>query len=636
MRKVCLYLICGFLAYAWTGKSQSLSSYNFKPGVDHLKGYDFRKAHYDSLLQAQADPARLLKAQLRICWFCVQTAHINECGDSCLINIKSMLEQNPDTSALAQYHTLQAFHYRNQGYNAASLASHFKALEIKKTINDTSRIAYTYQLMGRTMSAMNRFHEALEYFHKSESLFNTIGRKPPGKLLQLIATCYHRADSLSQSEEYYKKAIKQTHAGKNKLVEGTTKARYANLLIEQGKVEEALSMANESLELRNNRLGIFHTLELNRTLINIFIQKKNYKKARAIANASYETAKKYDSPGFNQIILKQLIQLDKLEHLPEQAVKHYEEYQIATDSFFNLSTNIAATDYKILYESEQKEQRITQQQLQLEQQEATQQRTYFIIGLLTTLGMIGLLLLFNKNIHDREIAEKNKQLVEQKVKDLEQRNKVLALNAMIEGQEAERSRVARDLHDGLGALLTNIKAHFHAMKKTELKTSTKVYDNASRLVDDACTEVRRIARNMTPNILKLAGLRGAIEDLAEQQNFIGTECNLEIGADLESYHQSHGLMIFRILQELLNNAQKHAEASAIFIQILETDDKLFIAVEDDGKGFDLEKAQIKNGMGLKSLDSRVKFLNGLMKYNSKAGEGTSVNITIPLLTLKND
>ena len=220
----------------------------------------------------------------------------------------------------------------------------------------------------------------------------------------------------------------------------------------------------------------------------------------------------------------------------------------------------------------------------------------------------------------------------QKVEELLKNQELKSINAMIEGQEGERQRIARDLHDRLGSILSMVKVHFKSVEDhiEELKTSNKSqYEKANQLLDDACDEVRKISHNIASGVLTKFGLVPALEDLK------GT---LEESKKVKVEFIAHGLYdrldndveiaIYRIIQELVSNILKHAEAENITIQIINREKDLHISVEDDGKGFDASKKE-REGMGLKNVSTRVDSLDGELYIDSMIDKGTSVSISIP-------
>ena len=292
-----------------------------------------------------------------------------------------------------------------------------------------------------------------------------------------------------------------------------------------------------------------------------------------------------------------------------------------------MQRNIAELEVK--FDTEQKERKIAQQDLQIEKE--ARQKTQILIGLIAVgvLLIVSFVFFRNRLKYQRTIAIQKEAIQQQQIVELQQQNKLLALNSMIEGQEAERLRIAKDLHDSLGGLLSTVKAHFSAIQQEiEQLEKLNITEKTNSLIDEACIEVRRISHNMMPHALSISGLRGAVEDLADNLKEEGFEATLEM-KDLPELENTREVMIYRLLQEIISNIRKHAEAKTILIQVLPYENGINILVEDNGKGFDYDSAIQKGGLGLKSINSRVQFLDGEIDWNTKPGSGTSITIKIP-------
>jgi signal transduction histidine kinase len=282
----------------------------------------------------------------------------------------------------------------------------------------------------------------------------------------------------------------------------------------------------------------------------------------------------------------------------------------------------------VAFDSEKKDARI-----KLQESNIKRQRVGLIAGgsVLALLAMITLVLMVNLR-QRRQLAEKERRLHEQQVNDLMQQQEIRALDAMMEGQEKERKRVAKDLHDRLGSMLSAIKLQFSALesKVEQVQREQKSqYDHVFTMLDDAVSEVRRVSHDMVRGSLAQFGLRGALEDLRTALNVPGkleVEMNL-FGLD-GRLDQKVEIGVYRMIQECVNNAMKHSRAQHLSISVTHSAAILNIMVEDDGVGFDPEA--IKEGMGLGNLRQRAAELNGQVRFDSRPGRGTTVNIDIPL------
>ncbi len=207
------------------------------------------------------------------------------------------------------------------------------------------------------------------------------------------------------------------------------------------------------------------------------------------------------------------------------------------------------------------------------------------------------------------------------------------LQNSIFAQEKERSRVARDLHDEVGAMLSVVKLNIGRLEKKTTEPEAKVLAVETKTyLDNVITQVRRISRALLPPSLKKLGLFSAVTELGTWVNKSGVvvvSC-FKIGNQFR-FAAEKELALFRIIQELLNNSLKYAEAGNINIIIKFGKSKLAIAYNDNGKGFNLEE-KANSGLGLSNLESRTQLLNAKFKMKSKAGKGMSAIICLNAVT----
>ncbi len=227
---------------------------------------------------------------------------------------------------------------------------------------------------------------------------------------------------------------------------------------------------------------------------------------------------------------------------------------------------------------------------------------------------------------------KNRQQLQQaKISELEKDKQLMAVDAMLQGQEAERSRIAKDLHDGLGGMLSGVKLSFVNMKENMVMNpeSVTAFENSILQLDATISELRKVAHNLMPEALVKFGLKNALLDYCNTMQLsskvsIGYE---QLGAERELGNTAD-LNIYRIVQELISNAIKHGNPTKIMVQLTKTNNKILITVEDDGKGFNKSQATEKDGMGIKSVQQRVDYFKGNMDIDTAAGNGTSINIEL--------
>lgn len=228
----------------------------------------------------------------------------------------------------------------------------------------------------------------------------------------------------------------------------------------------------------------------------------------------------------------------------------------------------------------------------------------------------------------QRIAEQEKELEKQKVSTLLKEQELTAIDAMIEGQEKERQRIADDLHDDLGGLMATLKLHFNALKE---KPDSEMFDKTSDLLDQAYSKIRSVAHTKNSGVMANKGLLKALHDMA---NTISATNKLHVeivdhGLN-NRLENSLELTIFRIIQELITNTIKHANATETMVHITKHDDSLNIMVEDNGNGFDTKSISKSTGMGIHSIEKRIENYGGTVTIESENNKGTTVIIDIPI------
>lgn len=207
-----------------------------------------------------------------------------------------------------------------------------------------------------------------------------------------------------------------------------------------------------------------------------------------------------------------------------------------------------------------------------------------------------------------------------------QKEQIKFTQAMLQGQEKERTRVARDLHDGLGNILAVAKFHLGQFAKE--KPAAEL-DEIIHHVDHSVNELRRIAHDLMPEMLTSIGLEASLKDLCESLMSDELEVAYQFIHIKNNIPQHVQIEIYRIIQELLTNVVKHANAKNVFLQCIQNKQLFLITLEDDGKGFDTNHFDEKTGIGLSNVKSRVAYLNGKIEFSSnKNPAGTSINIEL--------
>lgn len=312
----------------------------------------------------------------------------------------------------------------------------------------------------------------------------------------------------------------------------------------------------------------------------------------------------------------------------KEAGEFMEEYIDVDDTLEERESGELTMDLEYKYELGKKEARIADVEARNRRRDLQLAGSAIIAGLLVVL-----LILVVRNIQNlRARQAQTRQLHEQQVNELLKQQEIRSFDAMMLGQEKERTRVAKDLHDRMGALLSTIRLRFSALQGRIEDLGARIDrqdDQAFKLLDEAVVEVRRISHDMVKGDLSKFGLTVALQDLCDTLRVPGT-MDVELGV--------HGLdqrldaamevAVYRMVQEAVGNVLKHARATELSIQINRAPASLNVLVEDNGVGFDLSNAQ--EGMGMGNLRERASALGGVVVVDSHVGHGTTVTVDLPL------
>lgn len=256
--------------------------------------------------------------------------------------------------------------------------------------------------------------------------------------------------------------------------------------------------------------------------------------------------------------------------------------------------------------------------------------TYALACIMVMLAFSGSVVYRNLK-HKQHLLEQQEQLQKQKINELENEKQLLASEAVIKGQEEERGRLAKDLHDGLGGLLSGVKYTLANMKSHVVLDADHalIFERSLDMLDHSIAELRRVAHNMMPEVLVKFGLAEAVKSYCESLDQSGVfKIDFQVLGDIDRLDSQQEILLYRIVQELLNNVARHASASHVLVQLARHGQQLAITVEDNGKGFNTGQVTQSAGAGWANIRSRIDYLKGKLDVQSTPGKGTSVHITI--------
>jgi signal transduction histidine kinase len=520
--------------------------------------------------------------------------------------------------------------YANKGDLKQSITFLFKSLKLKEELdnkkgaaNCCNNLAVIYKMQGNFNQSLGYNKQALRYrlqLADSQGIASSYAN---------IALTYRNLKLNDTAEVYFTKALgifirlgytKGIASAQNGLgILYKTKKQYDKAIL-------AYSLALKISEQQNDKIGIAVTMS---NLASVYGKKKN----NAVAQKYFEQAVIAGKETKSFEVLMNMYDLYSVFYEEnndfKNALKYHLLYTDARDSLRSKDNNDALAEVKTRYETDIKEKENDNlknqnvvKDLTIERKDT--QRNVFIFLLITVI-IIGILL------YNRFKLKQKQLLVKEQLRQQDLRSK-----AVIEAEEKERVRIARELHDGIGQQLSAAKLNISGLQasvKTTNPQEVTMLQNAMDLLDESVKEVRDVSHRMMPNALLKSGLISAVREFINKITSSGDlKINLEIVGLNERLDNTVENIIFRVLQEIVNNIIKHANASEVSIQFIKHKNELTILIEDNGVGFDVQTQLTKTqgGIGLKNIQSRISFLNGEVFFDSFIGKGTTVTIEIVL------
>jgi len=505
-------------------------------------------------------------------------------------------EQIHDTLSLASLGINMSGLYKNLQEYDNGIASAIRGVQLSKAINNDNLVNSALTVLSSNLIEARRYDTAIIVLNESKKLSTQLN-----DVQNYIFALINLGSIYSEKD------------------------RFADL---KANADELMPLAVKM----NNQEGIADALE---ELFAYHFYYKHIAEAKQAAQQELDLAIKN---GITVLIGPSYENLGAVELLNGN-IPAYKKYEAISDSVKEKlqSDEITKTaqDLEAKYSLDKKQTEINNlTQQQKDQQLIIKQRNtinYVLAGAVLVTLLAGFLYYRNTQ-HKNRLLTAQDALKQQRIIELEMEKQFLAAESILQGQEEERERLAKDLHDGLGGILSSVKYSFTNMKKNLIITqeSAESFDRSMVMLDKSITELRRVAHNMMPEALVNFGLNSALKDFCLGVNQSGAlqityqAFNLED----ETVPKNKAAVVYRIVQELVNNTLKHAEAKNMLVQLVITDGALSLTVEDDGRGFDLEKLKTSSGIGYVNLKNRVAYLGGNIDVQASPGTGVAINIEI--------
>lgn len=509
---------------------------------------------------------------------------------------------------------------KNRGKFEASVKFHLQALSIKEQLGDDYGISITLNDLGILYKNMQRYDEALVYYKKSlERSKKTQKLKSIALTTSNIGTIFSAKNKYDSAEYYYNQALPVAKQS------GDSNAIVV-ILSNLGEVYGFNKNPRKALSYFYQCLPIDKSLDDKYGLIldylNIGGSLMKLKK--------FEQAKPYLDSAYNLSVSEEFAkeQLNALNSLKtyytavndfEKADEYVAKYDVLEDSLMNEKIQNNVSELNTKYETAKKEQQLLQQQLVINR------KNYLIIIICGFVVLAGLLFF---SYYKRNKLKQEKKLQEEVIKQQD-----MATKAVIAAEENERRRIAADLHDGVGQIMSAAKMNLSAFEgELQFKDESQktAFEKIILLVDESCKEVRSVSHQMMPNALLKSGLASAVREFIDKIDARVLKVNLHTEGLNERLDGNVETVLYRVIQECVNNVIKHSGASSLDISLIKDSDGIAATIEDNGKGFAVKDKEKAEGIGLKNIRSRIQFLKGTVDFDSSPGNGTLVAIHVPI------
>lgn len=512
---------------------------------------------------------------------------------------------------------------------AEALEYQLQALKIYEELKKNYYIAVCCNAIGMSYNNIGNYKKSNEYLIKALTL-----SRSKGNLYLESITLGALADnfkSLKQGDSslfYYQSAKSIFKQMQNYSNYATACNNIGEFYFEKGDFKRSELEYKEAIEVSKlmEDTGSVALSEAN--LAKVFIRSGNYKEAEVLLLNALATAEKLGNEETRLIVCQNLMRLYTNKNDPGKAEFYFKKYDSMKDSMFSEETAIRFSEAQTKFDVEKKDLEILKNKAELEIRDEERVKKNLIISLIITL-LIGTAI-------SSIFFYRKKQVQQRATLDAEiASQREIRAKAIIEAEEKERRRIAQDLHDGIGQILSAAKLNLSSLESQINLTNQSQKDalkNTLNLIDDSVKEVRAVSHNMMPNTLIKLGLASAVREFITK---IGSLPHLKIDLEIvgldQRLEENTETSLYRAIQEVVSNIIKHANANKISIQLIRHEKDLSVVIEDNGTGFDTSKVNEFEGIGLKNIISRVEFIRGKVHFDSTPGKGTTVLIDVPLV-----
>jgi signal transduction histidine kinase len=495
-----------------------------------------------------------------------------------------------------------------------SLTHLLHGLQLAEKTEDKQIIVLALNSIGEYYRFLRNFERCIYYTKKSEKISDEINFIY-GKILNYytISGFFYEKGEIDKSIDYDYKMLELTRISGDKENEAKCLQSLAyNYCLGKGELRKAESYATECLQVAEEFGAINLRTRAYTALSFVYLYQKRFEECKIAVLKAWNL----DSLNIQLSTLTNLAAAHLYLGELDEAHSFFVKYVYFLEEFSGNQFQKAIADMDVKYETEKKELRISVLEVE--------KKFYTLIALA---GIIVSVLIFGLFLFRQRLNVQKRKMAEQRVMQLEQEKQLIATQAVLDGETAERSRLARDLHDGLGGMLSVVKLNLKDMKHFAVMDGAdyEYFEKALDMLDQSIGELRRVAHHIMPESLVRYGLKVSLEDFCRAISnahfqYLGEDSRLDSRLEV---------VIYRCAYELINNAAKHAHAATINVQLVVDKGIVSLTVCDNGVGFDPQTTN--TGIGLENIRNRIAVYNGKMTTYSSPEQGTEISIEFELI-----
>lgn len=509
--------------------------------------------------------------------------------------------------------------YWNKADYDKALHYFFEALKDFEVTKHDRFSANALNNIGLVYEDVKNFKSALIFHQRARIIYEKLDDKYlRGAVYNNLGNTWSSLENLDSSAFYYKQAIDMQAAAGDDYGLSIAYAGYATLLSTKGELADALGYFKKALTIKDSLNELAGSTIILLNMANIYsIQNNrplvldNLLKAKNIAE---ENGLKKEKIKVYRGLAEYYIREDATA-----AFNYFAKYDAVKDTVYNETSSNQINQLNAKYETGKKE-------LQLKEQDLTITRKNLYLQGITAILLLTAVLSYS--FYRRYRLKQQKKLQDEVIHQQD-----LATKAIIGAEENERQRIAAELHDGIGQMMSVAKMNLSSFEHELVFKNDhqrKAFENVISLVDDSCKEVRNVSHQMMPNALLKKGLGRAVQEFIDKIDSKVIKVSLHAEGLNEEIDKNIETVLYRVIQECVNNVLKHAKANHLDIALIKDEDGIAATIEDNGKGFNSSDLNNFKGIGLKNIISRIKFLKGTIDFDSSPSKGTLVAIHVPV------